>query len=71
MQIHCMAHARWMFNEALDNDLAFAAHIMQEIQKLRVMVRNCKEQNLSFDAIKTVRQEQSVSGHLQEPIPHR
>jgi transposase len=59
-QIHCMAHARRMFNEALDNDQAVAEHAMQEIQKLYAIERNCREQNLSFDEIKTARQEQSV-----------
>ncbi len=59
-QIHCMAHARRMFNEALDNDRVVAEHAMREIQKLYVIERNCKEQNLSFDEIKTRRQEQAV-----------
>ena len=62
-QIHCMAHARRMFNEALDNDRVVAEHAMREIQKLYAIERNCKEQNLSFDAIRTIRQEQAV------PIP--
>jgi transposase len=59
-QIHCMAHARRMFNEALDNNQIVAEHAMQEIQKLYVIERNCKEQNLSLDAIKTVRQQQAA-----------
>lgn len=59
-QIHCMAHARRMFNDALDNDQAVAEHAMQEIQKLYAIERHCKEQQLSFDAIKAVRQQQSV-----------
>ena len=59
-QIHCMAHARRMFNEAMDNDLVVAEHAMQEIQKLYAIERNCKEQNLSFDKIKAMRQQQAV-----------
>jgi transposase len=59
-QIHCMAHARRMFNDALDNDQAVAAHAMGEIQKLYAIERNCKQQNLSFDSIRTVRQQQAV-----------
>lgn len=59
-QIHCMAHARRMFNDALDNDQSVAEHAMQEIQKLYAIERNCKEQNLSFAKIKAVRQEQAV-----------
>lgn len=58
--IHCMAHARRMFNEALQNDESRAAYAMQEIQKLYAIERNCKEQNLSVDKIKTVRQQQSL-----------
>jgi len=58
--IHCMAHARRMFNEALENDEARAAYAMKEIQKLYAIERDCKEQNLSFDEIKTVRQLESV-----------
>jgi transposase len=59
-QIHCMAHARRMFNDALDNDQAVAEHAMQEIQKLYTIERICKEQNLSFAEIKAVRQIKSV-----------
>jgi len=54
--LHCMAHARRMFYEALDNDQARADYAMQQIQKLYAIERNCKEQNLSFDEIKTLRQ---------------
>ena len=58
--LHCMAHARRMFYEALQNDEARAAYAMEEIGKLYAIERTCKEQNLSFDEIKTVRQLQSV-----------
>ena len=58
--MHCMAHARRMFNEALDNDEARASYAMNEIQKLYAIERNCREQNLSVDEIKTVRQQQSL-----------
>ena len=58
--IHCMAHARRMFNDALDNDQSVAAHAMQQIQKLYAIERNCREQHLSFDEIKAIRQEKSV-----------
>lgn len=55
-----MAHARRMFNDALDNDQAVAAHAMGEIQKLSAIERSCKQQNLSFESIRTVRQQQAV-----------
>jgi len=59
-QLHCMAHARRMFNDALDNDGAIAEYAMQEIQKLYTIERICKEQNLSFAETKAVRQIKSV-----------
>jgi transposase len=59
-QLHCMAHARRMFNDALDNDRAVAEHAMQEIQKLYTIERICKEDQLSFAETKAVRQLKSV-----------
>jgi transposase len=59
-QIHCMAHARRMFNDALDNHRAVAEHAMEEIQKLYIIERICREQNLSFAETKVVRQLKSV-----------
>lgn len=58
--MHCMAHARRMFNEALGNDEQRAAYAMQQIQKLYAIERDCKEQNLCFEEIKAVRQLQSA-----------
>ncbi len=58
--IHCMAHARRMFNEALDNDEARASHAMLEIQKLYTIERICKEQQLNFAGIREVRQIKAV-----------
>lgn len=59
--LHCMAHARRMFNEALNNDESRATHAMQEIQKLYMIERDCKGQQLSFEEIRKVRQEKSVA----------
>ena len=53
-----MVRAGRMFNDVLDNDQSVAEHAMQEIQKLYTIERNCKEQNLSFEAIKAMRHEQ-------------
>ena len=58
--LHCMAHARRMFSEALDNDRSRAEYALAEIQKLYVIERIIKEQNLSFEEIKVVRQIKSV-----------
>ena len=60
MQLHCMAHARRKLNDALGNNQAVAEHSMQEMQRLYAIERKCKEENLSFDEIKTVRQQQSA-----------
>jgi transposase len=59
-QIHCMAHARRMFNEALENDEVRASHAMGEIQKLYTIERICKEHQLNFAEIKEVRQRKAV-----------
>jgi transposase len=58
--IHCMAHARRMFHDALDNDEARASHAMREIQKLYTIERICKERQLNFAEIREVRQLQAV-----------
>lgn len=58
--IHCMAHARRMFNDALENDERRASYALQEMQKLYAIERSCKEQQLSFAEIKAMRQLKSV-----------
>ncbi len=57
---HCMAHARRYFTESLQNDEGRAGYVLQELQKLYSIERSCKDQSLSFDQIRVVRQEQSV-----------
>lgn len=53
--LHCMAHARRMFNEALDNDYERASFALDEIQKLYTIERISKEANLNFEELKVVR----------------
>ncbi|MBS1660274.1 MAG: IS66 family transposase [Bacteroidetes bacterium] len=53
--IHCMAHARRMFNEALDNDYERAFYALCETQKLYEIERVSKEANLNFEELKVVR----------------
>src|SRR6478735_868100 len=53
--IHCMAHARRMFNEALDNDYDRATYVLEEIKKLYTIERISKESNLNFEELKVVR----------------
>jgi transposase len=58
--MHCMAHARRMFNEALDNDEARASHALKQIGHLYTIERICKEQQLNSAEIKEVRRQKSV-----------
>ena len=59
-QIHCMAHARRKFSEAVNNDQTVAEYVLGEIQKLYAIERKCKEEGLLPDEIKTRRQKQSL-----------
>lgn len=58
--MHCMAHARRMFNEALQNDVARASHALEQMQKLYAIERDCKEQALDYEQRKAMRQQQAV-----------
>ena len=58
--LHCMAHARRMFNEALDNDEARASYALEQIAKLYTIERGCKEQDLPFADIQSIRDEHSL-----------
>jgi transposase len=53
--IHCMAHARRMFNEALENDYERASYALNEIQKLYEIERVSREADLNFEELKVVR----------------
>jgi transposase len=58
--IHCMAHARRMFHDALDNNEELAQHALEQIQLLYAIERRCREQALSFAEIKEIRQSESL-----------
>ncbi len=58
--LHCMAHARRYFIDALGNDESRASYVLQEMQRLYAIEQSCRDQSLSFDEIRTVRQEKSV-----------
>jgi transposase len=58
--VNCMAHARRMFNEALQNDEARASYAMEQIQQLYAVERDAKEQGLSFAETKLLRKQKSV-----------
>ena len=58
--MHCMAHARRMFHDALENDEQRSSYALGQIQKLYAIERMCKEESLGFAQIREVRQEKSV-----------
>jgi transposase len=58
--LSCMAHARRKFDEAKDNDLARASHVLIEMQRLYALERQAKENELSGDELYQLRQQQAV-----------
>lgn len=58
--LNCMAHARRMFEQALDNDLQRAQYVLQQIQLLYAVERVAREKALSFRDRYALRQEQAV-----------
>lgn len=56
----CMAHARRKFDEAKGNDKKRAEHALTEIQKLYKVERSAREQKLSFEARKKLRQKEAA-----------
>lgn len=58
--LHCMAHARRMFHDALENDQQRASYALEQIQKLYAIERICKQDALNFAEIKEERQQKSV-----------
>lgn len=58
--VNCNAHARRKFSEALLTDKSRAEHALMLYSKLYGIESYCKEQNLSFDQRKKIRQEKSV-----------
>jgi hypothetical protein len=58
--IHCMAHARRKFSEALQNDQSRAEHALSMFQKLYAIERSIKEEQLNYEEILNLRQEQAV-----------
>jgi transposase len=58
--VHCMAHARRMFHDAIENDNGRAQYALEQIQKLYTIERICKEESLNFAEIMQVRQQKSL-----------
>ena len=58
--LHCMAHARRMFDQALDNDRQRAEHVLMEMQKLYAVEQVGRDKSLSLEELHALRQEQAV-----------
>ena len=56
----CMAHARRKFDEAKGNDKERSEHMLDLIQKLYKIERNAKALTCDFDAIRKLRQNESL-----------
>jgi len=56
----CLAHARRKFDESKDNDPKRAGHALKKIQELYKVEQYSREQELTFEERKDLRQERSV-----------
>ena len=60
IHLHCMAHSRRYFIDALPTDKQRAGYVLEQMQQLYAVERSCREKQLSFDERKEVRQKQCV-----------
>jgi len=58
--LHCMAHARRMFVEAIANDKQRAEYVLEQMQLLYGIEQRAKEQQLSFEGIALLRQQEAT-----------
>lgn len=58
--LNCMAHGRRKFDEAKDNDLARASHVLTEMQRVYAVEQEARESELSHEQRLKLRQEKSV-----------
>jgi transposase len=58
--LHCMAHARRMFHEALDNDKGRSEYVLREMAKLYTIESIIKEQGLKAKEVQIIRELKSV-----------
>lgn len=58
--IHCMAHARRYFEQALDNDKERAEYVLKQMQKLYEVERICRDENYSYQQREEIRKEKSL-----------
>ena len=58
--LHCMAHARRMFYEALVNDKARAEYVLEQIAKLYNIERKAKELSFTYEQMLELRQGEAI-----------
>lgn len=58
--LHCMAHARRMFDQALENDKLRAEYVLTEMQKLYAVEKVGRDKSLSQEELDAIRQQQAV-----------
>ena len=58
--LHCMAHARRKFSQALDNDKARSEYVLEQMQQLYAIEQQARDKNLTFDEIYQLRQQHAV-----------
>ena len=58
--LHCMAHARRMFYEALVNDKARAEYVLEQMGKLYSIERKAKEQLFTYEQLLDLRQGEAI-----------
>ena len=56
----CMAHVRRKFDQAMENDSRRSEYVLTEIQKLYALERQCKEESLDPDQVRSARQQHAV-----------
>ncbi len=58
--LHCMAHARRKFSEALQNDKVRSEYVLKYMQQLYAIEEQACNSNMNFDQIYQLRQQQAV-----------
>jgi len=58
--LHCMAHARRKFSEALQNDKVRSQYVLQYMQQLYAIEDHARDNKLSFHEIHQLRQQKAV-----------
>lgn len=58
--LHCMAHARRKFSEALQNDKDRSEYVLQYMQQLYAIEEQARDKKMSFDETYQLRQQQAV-----------